>query len=159
MHIRQARLEDVDSLSELAMRSKASHGYDHSFMEACREELRIDQEALAHRDLWVAETDADGIVGFFGLWPPEDAIAEVDPMFVEPRFHGRGIGRTLWDHLEQRARDANAIAIRLDADPNAVAFYERMGCVIIGEAPSGSIAGRYLPQMEKALAGPQGEAD
>ncbi|KJS15204.1 MAG: hypothetical protein VR78_09090 [Hoeflea sp. BRH_c9] len=157
MRIRQARLDDADSLTELAMRSKASHGYDHSFMEACREELRIDEEALAHRDLWVAETDEDGIVGFFGLWPPENAIAEVDPLFVEPSFQGRGIGRTLWGHLEQRARQAEAITIRLDADPHAVRFYERMGCVITGEAPSGSIAGRLLPQMEKVLVSPQGE--
>ena len=151
MHIRKARQTDVDVMTQLAMRSKASHGYDLAFMEACRDELRIDQQALAGRDLWVAETDEAGIIGFFGLWPPENSISEVDPMFVEPGYQGRGIGRALWTRLEFRARKAKAIKMQLDADPNAVRFYERMGCVVTGEAPSGSIAGRVLPRMEKEL--------
>lgn len=151
MRIRQARPDEAGVLTELAMRSKASHGYSSAFMEACRDELKIDEEALAQRDVWVAETDDAGIVGFFGLWPPENAVAEVDPLFVDPGFQGRGIGRTLWDSLEHRARAAKATKIRLDADPNAVIFYERMGCVVTGEAPSGSIVGRLLPQMEKPL--------
>ncbi|MBC7280485.1 GNAT family N-acetyltransferase [Hoeflea sp.] len=151
MRIRQARLDEAGVLTELAMRSKASHGYSSAFMEACRDELKIDEEALAQRDVWVAETDNAGIVGFFGLWPPEDSVAEVDPLFVDPGYQRCGIGRTLWDSLEHRARSAKASKIRLDADPNAVRFYERMGCVVTGEAPSGSIAGRLLPQMEKPL--------
>lgn len=151
MRIRKARADDADRLTELAVRSKASHGYDDRFMEACRDELRIDRDAIARRDLWVAEMYDDRIVGFFGLWPVENATIEVDPMFVDPAHQGRGIGRDLWRLLEQRARKAKALKIWLDADPNAVGFYRRMGCRVTGEAPSSSIADRVLPRMEKAI--------
>ena len=44
-----------------------------------------------------------------------------------------------------------ASGITLDADPNSVGFYQRMGMEIVGESPSGSIPGRMLPRMRKAL--------
>ena len=58
----------------------------------------------------------------------------------------------LWAQLEAHAREAGAERIVLDSDPHAVGFYERMGCRVIGEAPSGSIPGRMLPHMEKRIA-------
>jgi len=45
----------------------------------------------------------------------------------------------------------NLEAVTLDADPNAVPFYERMGCRGIGRSHSGSIGGRMLPRLRKAM--------
>lgn len=148
--IRPAARSDVDILTDLAMRSKASHGYDAAFMAQCREELTIAEKTLSERDVWVAEAQ-DRIVGFFGLERPEDGVAVVNPIFVEPNLQQDGVGRALWQKLEERARFAGACAIGLDSDPNAVGFYEKMGCRIIGWSPSGSIPGRRLPKMEKPL--------
>jgi len=78
-------------------------------------------------------------------------VAEVDPLYVEPSLQGGGVGRLLWAELETHARETGAARIILDSDPHAVGFYERMGCRVTGEAPSGSIPGRMLPRMEKAL--------
>lgn len=148
--IRPAVPPDVDFLTGLAMRSKASHGYDEIFMEQCREELAIREQTLGERDVWVAENDGT-IVGFFGLEPPNHGVAEVNPIFVEPGLQQSGVGRALWQKLEERARFAGAKAIGLDSDPNAQGFYEKMGMRAIGWSPSGSIPGRVLPRMQKPL--------
>lgn len=148
--IRPAARPDVEFLTDLAMRSKASHGYDAAFMEQCRAELTIHERTLDERDIWVAEAQGR-IVGFFGLDRPEDGVCVVNPIFVEPNLQQGGVGRALWQKLEERARFAEARAIGLDSDPNAVGFYEKMGCRIIGWSPSGSIPGRRLPKMEKPL--------
>jgi GNAT superfamily N-acetyltransferase len=152
LRIREARAVDVDILDALAYRAKASHGYDEAFMTACREEMAIKVSTLSERDVWVAECDGNGIVGFFGLWPSDDGVAEVDPLYVEPRVHGLGVGRALWARLEQQAKAAGATRIGVDSDPHAVRFYLNMGCVPAGQSPSGSIPGRMLPRLEKIIA-------
>jgi len=149
--IRPAARSDVEFLSDLAMRSKASHGYDAAFMAQCREELAIRPHTLSERDVWLAENDGT-IIGFFALESPADGVCEVNPIFVEPHLQQGGVGRALWRKLEERARFAGAVAIGLDSDPNAVGFYEKMGCKITGWSPSGSIPGRMLPRMQKPLA-------
>jgi N-acetylglutamate synthase-like GNAT family acetyltransferase len=148
--IRSAARSDVIVLTDLALRSKASHGYDETFMTLCREELAIHERTLRERDIWVAEAEGR-ILGFFGLEPPKDGVAVVNPIFVEPNLQQGGVGRSLWQKLEERARLAGARAIGLDSDPNAVGFYEKMGCRVTGWSPSGSIPGRMLPRMEKPL--------
>ena len=77
--------------------------------------------------------------------------AEIYDLFVEPDAMGLGVGRRLWDKLEAVARGMAVAAIGIDADPNAVGFYEHMGARVIGEVPSGSIEGRMLPRMTKPL--------
>ncbi len=151
IHIRRARSSDVQTLTALAFRSKASHGYDQAFMEACREEITIHERTPEERELWVAEAPGGTILGFYGLWPTEEQLSEVDPVYVDPDNQGIGVGRALWAHLEGSAERAGASIIGLDADPHAVGFYEKMGCKVTGEAPSGSIPGRMLPRMEKPL--------
>ncbi|MGE0008781.1 MAG: GNAT family N-acetyltransferase [Parvibaculaceae bacterium] len=150
LRLRLAAHVDVELLSDLAMRSKASHGYDGAFLAQCREELAIHPHTLNERDVWIAEKDA-AIIGFFALEPPKDGVCEVNPIFVEPRLQQAGVGRRLWRKLEERARFAGASAVGLDSDPHAVGFYEKMGCRMTGWSPSGSIPGRLLPRMEKRL--------
>ena len=151
LRIRKACNEDVGFLNDLAFRAKASHGYDDAFMAACRQEIAVQPATLIEREVWVAEASNGCIVGFFGLWPPENGKSEVDPVYVEPLFHGRGIGSALWRQLERQAKLAGARSVRLDSDPHAVEFYRRMGCSVIGQSPSGSIRGRLLPRMEKSI--------
>ncbi|MBL8908625.1 MAG: GNAT family N-acetyltransferase [Rhizobiales bacterium] len=149
--IRRAREPEAAVLSQIAFRAKASHGYDAAFMEACRAELTVAPADFVRRVFWAAE-DSDGqVVGFAGLWPAVDGVAEVDPLYVEPTLQRGGVGRLLWFELEAHARATGAERIVLDSDPHAVGFYERVGCRVIGEAPSGSIPGRMLPRMEKVL--------
>ena len=58
MIIRSAQPDELDQLSELALRSKAVHGYSAEFLEACREELTITPARLATETILVAERSA-----------------------------------------------------------------------------------------------------
>jgi GNAT superfamily N-acetyltransferase len=62
-----------------------------------------------------------------------------------------GHGRRLWEHAARVARARGASALELDAEPNAIGFYERMGAVLIGTSPSPVDPGRQLPRMRIEL--------
>ena len=68
-----------------------------------------------------------------------------DRLFVEPDALRRGVGQALLDAVADIARAEGAARLIILSDPNAAAFYERMGAVRIGDAPSDSIPGRTLP--------------
>jgi len=148
--IRRARPNEAAALSDLALRSKAHWGYDDAFMDACRAELSVSPEDIERHIVVVALVGCE-IAGFYSLEPDSDGGGEVDALFVQPDFIGRGIGRRLFADLCRRAEVAGCHAIFLESDPFARGFYERMGCAIIGEAPSGSIPGRLLPRMHRRL--------
>lgn len=131
------------------MRSKAAWGYDAAFMALCLPELTVQPAAIAAGEVWVAE-EGEVLTGVLELVPGAEAV-ELRLIFVAPERLRAGIGAALWRYAEARARALGADAIALDADPNAVPFYERMGMTIVGERPSGSIPGRALPRMRKVL--------
>ncbi len=147
--IRRARVDEAPLLTALAMRSKAVWGYDDAFMAACLAELTVQPAAIKAGEVWVAE-EGDTAVGLLELVPGAEE-AEVRLIFVAPERVGSGVGAALWRHMEERACALGAERIGLDADPNAVPFYERMGMRVTGESPSGSIPGRALPRMAKRL--------
>ena len=68
-------------------------------------------------------------------------------MFVDPGWIGRGIGRQLMAHMREVARQRGVTNVVVDSDPNAEAFYVRIGAKRVGTTPSGSIAGRFLTQL------------
>ncbi|MEM7440913.1 MAG: GNAT family N-acetyltransferase [Pseudomonadota bacterium] len=145
--IRSAVAADCAALTELCLRSKASNGYDAAFMAACRAELTITPETLEKNSLWVVEKD-QGLLGCVALCPTVTPTAgEVALFFVDPDCQRQGIGRQLWQVLLEQARLLGQSTLTLDADPQAVPFYESLGFVVCGETPSGSIPGRVLPKM------------
>jgi GNAT superfamily N-acetyltransferase len=140
--IRDARADDCDALSALAFASKAHWGYDDAFMEACRAELTVTPSDLERVSLRVAEQDGS-IVGFHAV----DDGDEILWFFVAPEHMGKGIGAALFADACRVARDRGVTTLRIEADPYAAEFYERMGAVRIGVAPSASIPGRDLPLL------------
>ncbi len=147
--LRPARADEAATLSELALRSKAHWGYDDEFLEACRAELTVVRESIVAGDVTVAEV-AEVVAGFSSL-ADEPPVRELEALFVEPAFIGRGVGAALFEAFRVAAIEAGVARLRIDADPNALGFYERQGAVIVGEQPSGSIPGRTLPVLELAL--------
>jgi GNAT superfamily N-acetyltransferase len=147
--VRRARPDEAAVLTELALRGKATWGYDQAFMDACRHELTITAELMAAWRFWVAEVDGE-LAGMIAL-DLDGGAAVLEDFFVEPRFQRRGVGAALMAVLLQACRDAQARAVELDADPNAEDIYLRMGFKTIGRSPSGSIPGRTLPRMRLEL--------
>jgi GNAT superfamily N-acetyltransferase len=147
--LRAARVEEAVMLSELALRSKAHWGYSAEFIDACRDELTVHPEQIAAGTVTVAERDG-AVVGMFiiGGEPP---LGEIEDFFVDPEHIGTGLGAVMFAALRASAAEAGFTRLRIDADPNALGFYERQGAVQIGEEPSGSIPGRMLPLLELKL--------
>ena len=145
MIIRPARLDEADALTDLSMRSKQSNGYDEAFMAACRDELTVTADRMTDGTYWVAEVN--GVIrGCVCLSVDADnATGEINAFFIDPDFQRRGIGQVLWRKILEEAQELQTL--RLDADPAAAPFYEKLGFVTVRNVPSGSIKGRTLPHM------------
>lgn len=149
---RRARLDEIEALTDLCMRSKQSNGYDDAFMAACEDELRVQESWILENDFWVLETADGALAGCIRLETNQmERTGELATCFVDPDFQGKGAGRKLFESFIARAKDLDLKHIWLDADPSAEPFYARMGFVTTGRAPSGSILGRTLPRMEMKL--------
>jgi GNAT superfamily N-acetyltransferase len=145
--IRLAAPSELPLLSELAFRSKAYWGYSPSFMAACRRELTVRAEhlPLTYVKPAFAKPAGPSIAGFYTLSKPAGEHTELDFLFVEPWAIRRGYGRELLMHASDMTRELGRRSMRIQGDPHAARFYERVGAVQIGTRVSDSIPGRLLP--------------
>ena len=148
LSIRRARPSDAADLTDLIYASKRSNGYGDTFMAACAEELRVTPDLLQTQNIWVTEDEK--LLGCVAL-EVDGTEGEITKFFVHPDAKRRGVGRQLWQTALTEARNAGLTRLVLDADPEAVAFYQAMGFRTIGQSPSGSIPGRFLPLMAMDL--------
>ena len=149
--IRTAAVDELPELAALCFRSKAVWGYDKDFMEACRTELSFDASQLRSSSIVVAEEHGK-IVGVAQV-KVVGKEAELLKLFVEPAALRCGVGRALFVWATCTAASTGAEHLVIEADPDAAPFYRRMGAEDCGFAPSGSIAGRWLPKLAKDLRG------
>ena len=147
--LRDIRLDELPSLTELCLRSKAVWGYDEDFMRACRSDLTLRLDELETSHFQVAERDAIAVgVAQIKLVGRDADLAR---LFVEPALLGAGVGRLLFEWAAAKARELGADSMTIEADPGAAPFYERMGARPAGFVPSQSIAGRMLPLLRLEL--------
>ena len=151
MRLRPAKAGDLAALSALCLGSKAVWGYDEAFLAACVDELTLGPADLADSDIMLIEAGGPPLA--VAQLRVRGAEAEIWKMFVDPSLLGRGLGRRLMAWACAAARGAGAVRLRVAADPTAAPFYQRMGAVIIGTAPSMSVKGRDLPLLELRLDG------
>ncbi len=147
--LRDVQQDELPSLGELCLRSKAVWGYDDAFMTACRTELTLRPDELQSTHLQVAERNST-VVGLAQV-KVTGADADLLKLFVEPALLRSGVGRLLFKWAAARARGLGAVRMIIEADPGAAPFYERMGAYYAGFAPSQSIPGRLLARMQMEL--------
>lgn len=147
--IRPIREEELGEASRVCLRSKAYWGYDDAFMAACVSELTLTKKDI-EKDAVVIATDEKVIAGVAQVSHGE-AGCFLEKLFVDPPRMGKGVGRELFHWAVGHAEALGPPEMIVEADPDAVPFYERMGCVKAGTAPSGSIAGRQLPRLIRKL--------
>lgn len=100
-------------------------------------------EKSSNRLTYVA-VDYDRILGTVSL---EDDV--ISALFVNPRFHHRGIGTKLMMHVESIARKRGYHLVRLSSSITAYEFYQKLGYVTIREEYSEKF-GKFIV-MEKSL--------
>jgi N-acetylglutamate synthase-like GNAT family acetyltransferase len=150
--IRRATQQDAPVLSELACRSKAHWGYSKVFMDKCRDELLVTAQCLKNKNRIYNLAELNGeLAAYYCLERSSSFIWELDALFVEPSFIGKGLGRQLMEHAKHTVIEAGGTKLLVQADPHATEFYKAMGCKALGRRESGSIQGRHLPLFELDL--------
>jgi ribosomal protein S18 acetylase RimI-like enzyme len=147
MKIARAKPEDVDALTDIAHAAKRHWGYPERWIEAWRDTLTMRPELIAANVAYCAMED-DNVVGFYVLTTEDDGV-HLDHLWIIPAAMRRGVGRALFEHAVDQARRSGFDSIKIEADPNAEAFYQRMGAQRVGTSVS-EVEGekRELPLME-----------
>ena len=148
--IRPVNPEEADRLTQIALAAKRHWGYPERWIEIWVPQLTFSPEYFETNESWVA-VDDDQPIGFYTLLEANE-IASIENLWVKPEFIGKGVGKQLFFHAVELARGRGYKTLQLEADPNAMGFYERMGMYKIGERHS-EVDGqpRILPIMEMAL--------
>ena len=143
--IRPARPDEARRLTEIATAAKRHWGYPEAWLAAWRDGLTFTPAFVAAHRVWVA---VDGVpVACSAL-----VGTELEHLWVEPSQMGRGIGRALFEHAAQAARDGGETDVWITSDPHAEAFYLRMGAERVGHVRA-DVCGerRALPRLRLAL--------
>lgn len=148
--LRPAKPNEIDALTDICLRSKAHWGYDVAFMEKSRDALTIKPERVQSGDVVVAELHGRP-AGVAAIAPDEDGY-EIEVFFVDPNAMGKGVGAHLFQALVSLAAKRGITQLTIASDPNAAAFYEKMGARPIGSVPSESMPGRRLPLLKVDIA-------
>jgi GNAT superfamily N-acetyltransferase len=145
----RARAEDSEILTAIAHAAKRHWGYPETWIAAWRDILIMRPEFVAANVAYCA-VEQDRIVGFYVLTQEEDGI-HLDHLWILPDAMGRGIGRRLFEHAVVEATNLGFNLIKIEADPNAEGFYDRMGAIQVGTSVT-EVAGQHreLPLMEFA---------
>ena len=89
--IRDAVPEEAACLAALALRSKAHWGYSREFIQSCENELTYQASQIADDKHHFAVAELDSvIVGFYGLESISARQSELEALFVEPKYIGKG---------------------------------------------------------------------
>ena len=150
LQIRRAKPEQAEVLTHIALAAKAYWGYPERCMEIWRPQLTFNSQYFVGNESWVANAD-DGPIGFYAL-QAKGENAWIENLWVLPEFIGKGVGKTLFLHAVELSRQRGYKTLQLEADPNAIGFYEKMGMQKIGERQF-AVEGqpRILPIMEMDL--------
>ena len=145
MRIRSAKIEELSGLSDLCLRSKGLWGYDRAFLESCRDPLTIRQDDWQRDHVMVVELEGQ-IAGVLQFCVDGDE-AEIEKLFVEPAFGGKGVGHALMYWTFEKAKALGVKRITIASDPFAMPFYQKYGAHQVGEIVSEVDPERFLPRL------------
>lgn len=126
----RAKREDAKTLTEIAHSAKRHWRYPENWIEAWQDVLTMRSEFIAENMSYCAIEDGRP-VGFYVLTKEDDGI-HLDHLWILPQAMGRGIGRALFEHAATQAKAVGCSCIKIESDPNAEGFYQRMGAVRVG---------------------------
>ena len=156
MMIRPAKPNEAEALSRISFDSKGYWGYPEKYFETWKHELTISPDYIEKNAVYVYETGPD-LAGYYAVVELTKDIEVsnirlpkgfwLEHMFVEPRHIGKGIGSTMFRHLQDQCGEIGISELAILSDPHARGFYEKMGCRYVREFPS-TIKNRTTPYLK-----------
>jgi GNAT superfamily N-acetyltransferase len=139
--------EHASKLTEITVSAKRHWGYPEKWMQLWLPQLTISPDYISKNEVWLAVI-GNIPVAYYSL-KQDGGYLWLDNLWILPEFMGQGVGRQLFHHALERSRARDISRLNIEADPNAVNFYEKMGACKIGERHS-EVDGqpRTLPVME-----------
>ncbi len=122
---RRAEPHEAAELEELQSRSASHWNYPDGYFDWAGDAPRISESYVRENTVLVL-VDGDRTLGFYGFTEGDEGLL-LDKMFLDVDQIGRGLGRVLWEHAVQTARELGVSEFVIGADPNAAPFYEAMG--------------------------------
>jgi GNAT superfamily N-acetyltransferase len=133
IHLRMAMDVDAGAISRLIVSyspvAPGTPGWEPFFHSISRTGIL---ERLAQPEYCFVVAVQDGqVAGVIAMRANEQVVF----LFVQQECHGLGVGRKLWDKMQAQALErGHPGPFFVNADPRAVAFYERLGFVVSGDA-------------------------
>jgi GNAT superfamily N-acetyltransferase len=145
--ILRAKPEQAGTLTAITIASKRHWNYPESWIQVWLSSLTVTAEYILANETWVAVED-EKYVAYYSL-KHDGEFLWLDNLWVLPEFIGQGIGKGLFHHALEKSNALGATVLKIEADPNAQNFYEKMGARKIGEyRTEAGGQPRRLPIME-----------
>ncbi|MCE5323561.1 GNAT family N-acetyltransferase [bacterium] len=132
MTIRRAKQEDKEALWSIQTQAIRRQGLSHYSLEQVdtwaggnthRPEMYTES---IDKDVFLVADDDGRVVGFTHL---KDQTGEICALYVHPDYMGRGIGRMLFERVQEETHRVNITKLYVKASLNAVEFYKKMGFI------------------------------
>lgn len=149
MKIERSLPRHSSTLTKLAKASKMYWNYPDHYLKIWDADLEITEEYLINSEVFHLIDENDEICGFYSYFFDEENV-RLEHLFILPKFIGRKLGDLLIKDFLQKIEKSGYDSIILDADPNAVGFYERYGFMVT-EWNDSAIENRKLPVMVKKI--------
>ncbi len=128
----RARPEQAERLTQVAHAAKSYSGYPSQWIELWHNQLTITKQFILHNDVYAAVDDDEAVLGFYALMGAGERMV-LEHLWVQPSSLQGGVGRKLFEHAVQLATEQGVQRIEIEADPNAEAFYQKMGAETVGQ--------------------------
>ena len=143
----RATFTDADRLTEITIAAKRHWNYPEKWIQFWLPQLTLTAEYISKHEVWMVMAK-DAAIGYYSL-EYSDGELWLGNLWVLPEHMGQGIGRLLFEHALNRCRGLGCSTLKIEADPNAQSFYERMGaCKIDEHCSEVDNQPRILPVME-----------
>jgi len=148
--ILQATPDEAGILTTITLASKRHWNYPEEWIQIWLPLLTITPEYILENETWVA-FKGEMCAAYYSL-KKDDKSLWLDNLWVLPELMGLGIGKRLFQHALERSRLFGVATLKIEADPNAQNFYEKMGAQKISDHHN-EVKGqlRILPVMEIKL--------
>ncbi|MBI3161153.1 MAG: GNAT family N-acetyltransferase [Chloroflexi bacterium] len=149
--IRRALPEEASRLTQICLAAKRHWKYPEAWIEQWVPQLSFSAAYVLENEVWAA-VDEDAPVGFYSF-KQDGANLWLENLWIAPEAMGKGIGAQLFHHALEQCRAKQSAVLKVESDPNARGFYEKMGAVKIDERIY-EIQGqlRVLPVFEVKIA-------